>query len=83
MIKKETSDLAEAVGCLHKDQASHVCAALLIEEQGLEIQILTAELQWGQLEKEECNAKAGAEVENHVEGWKIVEEVEVEDTRLR
>lgn len=83
LVKKQTSDMAEVVGCLAEDEASHVCAALLIEEKGLAIQILTAELQWGRLETEACNAKAEADFETDVEGWKIVEEVEVEDFRLR
>ncbi|CAD6565092.1 MAG: hypothetical protein ASARMPREDX12_005680 [Alectoria sarmentosa] len=83
LVKKQTSDLAEAVGCPDEDEASHVCAALLIEEKGLAIQILTAELQWDRMEKEACNAKAEADVEKDVEGWKIVEEVEVEDSRLQ
>lgn len=82
-LKKQTSDLAEALGCLYEDVASHACAALLIEEKELEIQILTTELQWGRLEKDECNAKAEAEVERQVEGWKITEKVEVKDTRVR
>lgn len=74
-LKKQNSDQIERHGCLYEDQASWMCVHLLLEEKSLEMQILIEELLRGL-------SKSETEAEMDVEGWKILEEVEMEDAGL-
>ena len=74
-LKEQNGDEIERLGCLYEDEASWMCVHLLLEEKILQMRILSEELLWG-LSKSEIEAG------KDVEGWEVLEEVEMEDAGL-
>ena len=71
------SDIIDEMGCRHEKEDSLLCAALLFEEQRLELDILIADRRWHEQEGKKHGAKANGAAESGRKGWVVAEAAEV------